>query len=91
MLLNITMKVLNVVGARPNFVKAAPIHLAFRRAGIKNDLFHTGQHYDEAMSKVFFEDLGMPRPIIDRLKGDPFFAPLRSDPRYTLLLRRMNL
>jgi UDP-N-acetylglucosamine 2-epimerase (non-hydrolysing) len=57
--------IVTVVGARPNFVKAAPIHLAFHRAGIEHEIFHTGQHYDEAMSKVFFDDLGMPRPIVD--------------------------
>jgi UDP-N-acetylglucosamine 2-epimerase (non-hydrolysing) len=54
-----------IVGARPNFMKAAPIHTAFARAGIPHALVHTGQHYDEAMSKVFFEDLGMPRPAVD--------------------------
>ncbi len=54
-----------IVGARPNFMKAAPIHQAFRAAGLAHELIHTGQHYDEAMSKVFFEDLGMPRPIAD--------------------------
>jgi UDP-N-acetylglucosamine 2-epimerase (non-hydrolysing) len=46
-------------------MKAAPIHAAFREAGIAHELIHTGQHYDAAMSKVFFEDLGMPRPIVD--------------------------
>ena len=45
-------------------MKAAPIHAAFR-AGVAHELVHTGQHYDAAMSKVFFEDLGMPRPIVD--------------------------
>jgi UDP-N-acetylglucosamine 2-epimerase (non-hydrolysing) len=54
-----------VVGARPNFMKAAPIHRAFERAGIEHGLVHTGQHYDEQMSKVFFGDLGMPRPVAD--------------------------
>ncbi len=54
-----------IVGARPNFMKAAPIHAAFQRAGIPHAIVHTGQHYDEAMSKVFFEDLGMPRPAVD--------------------------
>jgi len=54
-----------IVGARPNFMKAAPVHNAFERAGISHALVHTGQHYDEAMSKVFFEDLAMPRPIVD--------------------------
>lgn len=46
-------------------MKAAPIHMAFRAAGIQHEICHTGQHYDETMSKVFFEDLGMPRPIVD--------------------------
>jgi UDP-N-acetylglucosamine 2-epimerase (non-hydrolysing) len=54
-----------IVGARPNFMKAAPVHNAFQRAKIPHALVHTGQHYDEAMSKVFFEDLGMPRPVVD--------------------------
>jgi UDP-N-acetylglucosamine 2-epimerase (non-hydrolysing) len=57
--------ILTIVGARPNFMKAAPIHRAFRDAGIAHEIVHTGQHYDEAMSKVFFEDLGMPRPVVD--------------------------
>ncbi len=57
--------IFTVVGARPNFMKAAPIHQAFRRAGIAHELVHTGQHYDEAMSRVFFEDLGMPKPVVD--------------------------
>src|SRR3712207_4769686 len=46
-------------------MKAAPIHRAFERAGVPHGLIHTGQHYDEAMSKVFFEDLGMPRPVVN--------------------------
>jgi UDP-N-acetylglucosamine 2-epimerase (non-hydrolysing) len=54
-----------IVGARPNFMKAAPVHRAFVRAGIAHELVHTGQHYDAAMSKVFFEDLGMPKPAVD--------------------------
>jgi UDP-N-acetylglucosamine 2-epimerase (non-hydrolysing) len=57
--------IFTVVGARPNFMKAAPVHAAFARAGVAHAIIHTGQHYDEAMSKVFFEDLGMPRPIAD--------------------------
>jgi len=46
-------------------MKAAPVHAAFQHAGIPHAIIHTGQHYDEAMYKVFFEDLGMPRPAID--------------------------
>ena len=61
------MKILNVVGARPNFMKIAPIIEAMNRHPdrIKHHLVHTGQHYDEKMSKVFFEELGMPRPDMD--------------------------
>jgi UDP-N-acetylglucosamine 2-epimerase (non-hydrolysing) len=57
--------IFTVVGARPNFMKAAPVHAAFARAGIAHEIIHTGQHYDETMSRVFFEELGMPRPIVD--------------------------
>jgi len=57
--------IFTVVGARPNFMKAAPVHAAFVRAGVAHEIIHTGQHYDEAMSKVFFEELGMPRPTVD--------------------------
>ncbi len=61
------MKILNVVGARPNFMKMAPIIEAMNRYpdNIEHLLVHTGQHYDERMSRAFFEDLGMPRPDID--------------------------
>lgn len=51
-----------VVGARPNFMKVAPVYQALARRGLQVRLVHTGQHYDEKMSSVFFEDLGMPRP-----------------------------
>jgi UDP-N-acetylglucosamine 2-epimerase (non-hydrolysing) len=61
------MKVLNVVGARPNFMKIAPIVEAMNRQGelLEYLLVHTGQHYDEKMSTAFFEDLEIPRPDID--------------------------
>jgi UDP-N-acetylglucosamine 2-epimerase (non-hydrolysing) len=51
-----------VVGARPNFMKVAPVHQALQRRGLDVRLCHTGQHYDAKMSTVFFDDLGMPRP-----------------------------
>ena len=88
------MKIISVVGARPNFMKVAPIHKAFIQLGVRNDskaqqveelenknlhgekhahintqpltinhlICHTGQHYDEKMSKVFFEELELPQP-----------------------------
>jgi len=59
-----TGPVILVVGARPNFMKIAPIHAELKRRGISQILLHTGQHYDENMSKVFFDDLGMPQPDI---------------------------
>lgn len=55
-------QVLCVVGARPNFMKIAPIMAAFATHGIAAQLLHTGQHYDEAMNDSFFLDLGIPRP-----------------------------
>lgn len=60
------MKVLHVVGARPNFMKAAPVlHALAARAGVEQVLVHTGQHYDVNMSDVFFEQLGMPAPDVN--------------------------
>ena len=59
------MKVINVVGARPNFMKIAPIVDQVKRfPEIHGILLHTGQHYDEGMSDVFFRDLGIPEPDI---------------------------
>jgi UDP-N-acetylglucosamine 2-epimerase len=55
------MKVLTVVGARPQFIKAAPVSRALRK-NHSELLIHTGQHYDERMSEVFFEELGIPAP-----------------------------
>lgn len=56
------MKVVSVVGARPEFVQAAPVSRALRLAGITDVLVHTGQHYDYRMSQAFFDDLGIPEP-----------------------------
>lgn len=54
--------ILHVVGARPNFVKAAPVLRAIRQSGIRQTLVHTGQHYDRNMSDVFFTQLEIPEP-----------------------------
>ena len=56
------MKVVSVVGARPQFIKAAPVVKALRAAGQTEVLVHTGQHYDDEMSAVFFRDLETPEP-----------------------------
>ena len=56
-------KVLNVVGARPNFMKVAPLHRALEESGrFHSMIVHTGQHYDERMSDIFFRQLEMPEP-----------------------------
>jgi len=61
------MKIINIVGARPNFMKMAPIIEAMNQhpEQIEHLLVHTGQHYDQKMSKAFFDDLGIPKPDID--------------------------
>lgn len=57
------MKIINVVGARPNFMKVAPIYEEMlRHEGIDPYIVHTGQHYDKVMSELFFEHLGLPEP-----------------------------
>ena len=57
--------VLHVTGARPNFPKAAPVIRALRARGVEQRLVHTGQHYDEQMSDVFFRQLGLPEPDVN--------------------------
>ncbi|HWP53566.1 MAG TPA: UDP-N-acetylglucosamine 2-epimerase (non-hydrolyzing) [Pyrinomonadaceae bacterium] len=59
------MKVLTVVGARPQFIKAAPVSRALRAAGHTEFLVHTGQHYDRQMSRVFFDEMQIPEPDIN--------------------------
>jgi UDP-N-acetylglucosamine 2-epimerase (non-hydrolysing) len=64
------MKILAVVGARPNFMKIAPLMWEIHRragagSGVTATLVHTGQHYDERMSKLFFEELRIPKPDVD--------------------------
>jgi len=56
------MKILTVVGARPQFIKAAPVSQAIRNADHTEFLVHTGQHYDYGMSQVFFDELRIPQP-----------------------------
>ena len=66
-------KVLSVVGNRPQFIKSAPLSVALREAGIDEVVLHTGQHWDPAMSQVFFDELGLaePRYRLDLRTSDP--------------------
>jgi UDP-N-acetylglucosamine 2-epimerase (non-hydrolysing) len=64
------MRILHVVGARPNFVKIAPIYREVAaRAGLEQVLLHTGQHYDDEMSGIFFEEFGLPAPDVNLAVG----------------------
>src|SRR3989337_2259570 len=54
----------HVVGARPNFIKAAPVIAALRALGVPQRLVHTGQHYAPLLSDVFFEELDLPQPDV---------------------------
>ena len=57
--------VLSIVGARPQFVKAAVVSRALASAGVAETIVHTGQHYDPQMSRVFFDELGIPAPAVN--------------------------
>ncbi len=63
------MKVLSVVGARPQFVKLAPVAQALADGGVEHVIVHTGQHYDPGLSDVFFADLRIPQPDVHLAVG----------------------
>jgi UDP-N-acetylglucosamine 2-epimerase len=69
----VAVKVLSVVGNRPQFIKSGPVSVALRDAEIDEVVLHTGQHYDRALSEVFFEELGLPEPAyrLDLRSSDP--------------------
>jgi UDP-GlcNAc3NAcA epimerase len=58
------MHIITLVGARPQFVKAAALSAAFRENDIKESIVHSGQHYDYDMSQLFFDQLGIPKPTL---------------------------
>jgi UDP-GlcNAc3NAcA epimerase len=72
------VKVLSVVGNRPQFIKSAPLSVALRDRGVDEVVLHTGQHYDPELSQVFFDELDLPeaRYRLDLRTADP--APMRE-------------
>ena len=72
------MRVLSVVGNRPQFVKSAPVSVALRERGIAEIVLHTGQHYDRELSQIFFDELELPEPdfSLDLHTAEP--APMRA-------------
>ena len=69
------MKIINVVGARPNFMKIAPLMAEYKKHNsIEPLLVHTGQHYDRKMSKLFFDELHIPKPDINLEVGSASHA-----------------
>jgi UDP-N-acetylglucosamine 2-epimerase (non-hydrolysing) len=73
------MHLLHVVGARPNFMKAAPVIRALAAKGTRQTLVHTGQHYDFNMSEAFLEQLGMPVPDVNLEVGSSSQARQTAD------------
>jgi UDP-GlcNAc3NAcA epimerase len=59
------MKILTIIGTRPQFIKAAPVSKALKERGIKEFVLHTGQHYDPSMSAIFFEELNLEKPDLN--------------------------
>jgi UDP-N-acetylglucosamine 2-epimerase len=59
------LKIVTIVGARPQFIKAAPVSKALKEAGHREFFVHTGQHYDHGMSQVFFDELSLPQPDVN--------------------------
>jgi len=84
------VKVLSVVGNRPQFIKSAPMSVALRGRGIDEVVVHTGQHYDPELSQVFFDELGLAEPAyrlgIGDLPRDKMLA--RMEPAITAVIER---
>lgn len=71
-------KIMHVVGNRPQFIKLAPVSRAVRQRGYEEVIIHTGQHYDENMSKVFFEELEIPYPKVNLNVGSGTHAQITA-------------
>lgn len=72
------MKIMHIVGNRPQFIKLAPVSRELRRRGLRQIIVHTGQHYDENMSDIFFEELDIPRPQVNLGTGSGSHAQITA-------------
>lgn len=79
------MRILSVVGARPQFVKTAEFARACAELGIEHALVHTGQHYDDELSNAFFADLEIPDPIANLGVGSGSHAQQTAE-----MMRRLD-
>jgi UDP-GlcNAc3NAcA epimerase len=99
----VSIRILTIVGARPQFIKSAPVSRALKNADIQEFVVHTGQHYDPEMSAVFFEELDLPKPyavlecgglqrdeMIDKIVAD--LRPIITEvaPQYVLVFGDTN-
>ena len=77
------MKVITIVGARPQFIKSASVSKALQLNGYQEYVIHTGQHYDPGMSTVFFEEMGLPKPFAilncGNLKRDEMLSRMKDE------------
>jgi len=73
------MKIVTIIGARPQFVKASVVSKALRAAGHTEILVNTGQHYDDNMARIFFEEMGIPKPDYDLGVGSGTHASQTAD------------
>jgi UDP-GlcNAc3NAcA epimerase len=85
------LRVLSVVGNRPQFVKSAPLSVALRDRGIEEITLHTGQHYDPALSQVFFDELDLPEPDYSLDLHTAEVAPMRAGIRRAIGERSPDL
>jgi UDP-GlcNAc3NAcA epimerase len=97
------MKIVTVIGARPQFIKSAPVSKSLLDSGIQEVTIHTGQHYDDNMSTVFFKEMGLPKPsyrlesgglsrleMIDKIQSELVPIIQRETPDYVLVYGDTN-
>ncbi len=70
--------IMHIVGNRPQFIKLAPLYRALELAGYQQNIIHSGQHYDENMSDIFFEELGIPSPCVNLEAGGGSHAQMTA-------------